>query len=154
MPLILAASLFDDTSARRKCIDLFSYTSTAQDLLDGNILEMTTGTTYGLGKQVQRTSGAHTYVVGPVDHAVDASAYADLAGVHRLVQVVTAGVKVNAITDGTVAQWDTLLADASGQGSPIAAGTYQTCFGMALEADSGTGAGSTCDVMVYPRVFV
>ena len=151
--LYLGPALFDDTSARRKALALFSYPSAATDLTDGMIVSAVLATTtYGAGKSVQQSAAAVAYTVGAVDHAVDASLWDDLnlGGPHRLIKVVVAGVKVDALGDGSVTIGSAVVGGAAGVSSNATIGTNDGyIFGVALEDDS-----PTYDCLIYPRWLV
>lgn len=170
MPLYVGPDLVDcpfspvgGTSVRRKDIALYSYTSTTQDLVDGNLIDADlTSSTYGLGKSCAMHAAASVcYSVGFVDHAVDASAWGAGAtaypsiepSVCRLIKVVVAGVKVDAVTDGSTTIGARQMGSAGTAGA-VTNGTVGThdayCVGVALEGD---GSGTSADVLVFPRWF-
>lgn len=154
MPLFVGPALFDDAAQRGKQLALFSYTSTSVDLVNGNLLMADLSTsTYGLGKSsAVYGATANAYCQGFVDHAVDASEYKNYGSVrYRLIKVVVAGVKEDAVTDGSttigVYQIGSGTAGACTNGS---ADDEAYCIGVAMETDTSTAA----DVLVYPRWFV
>lgn len=152
MPLYIGSAEFDDTSARRKAVALFAYPSTSVDLTDGMVVEAVLATTtYGAGKSLQQGSAACAYSVGCVDQAVDASEYANQGcGTARLIKVVVAGVKVDALGGGSVSQGVFVVGGASGtavNGTVASNSAYG--FGVALEDDA-----PAFDCLIYPRWLV
>lgn len=146
-----SAELRDDSTAanKTKTTRLFSYASAAVDLTDGMLVDLDTATTtYGLDAHVAKAGDGNKYVVGPVDHAVDASALATIdPGGKRMIRVVVAGYKADVPTDGAVTQFLAVSSSANAVANDGAAEPLAV-FGMALETDNAT---PTADCWVFPR---
>ena len=159
MPLYLGPCLRDDVDQRGKGISLFAYPSTTVDLVDGNLVSAVLATTtYGAGKSVEKFAFATSYFpasVGFVDHAVDASQYKyDQVGIPRLIKVVTTGVKVDVVTDGstTVGSYQ-VPAPATDGACTDGATTTDPGYAIGVAMD-GDGVGTSADVLVFPRWYV